>query len=146
MSKMGFDFPFEYLKQKLWPKEGLGVKVSIWLSTIKSRKLPWFICMKVACHISLERSWQRLQLLLIKDLHKKLWASEIMGVTISRISRLSTWESRNKMTFGCKPMVMYIKYYKEEGGGFSQVWVVVNLVSSCRLVICSCTKSVPTTH
>jgi hypothetical protein len=69
-----------------------------------------------------------------------------MGVTISRISGLSTWESRNKMTFGCKPMAMYTKYYKEEGGGFSQVWVVVSLVSSSKLVICLCTKSVQTTH
>jgi hypothetical protein len=31
MSKMGLHDPFEYLKHKLWPKEGLGVKVSITL-------------------------------------------------------------------------------------------------------------------
>ncbi len=29
MSKMGLHVPFEYLKHKLWPKEGLGVKVPI---------------------------------------------------------------------------------------------------------------------
>jgi hypothetical protein len=29
MFKMGLDDLFEYLKHKLWPKEGLGIKVSI---------------------------------------------------------------------------------------------------------------------
>ncbi len=29
MFKMGFHDPFEYLKHKLWPKEGLGVKMPI---------------------------------------------------------------------------------------------------------------------
>jgi hypothetical protein len=28
MSKMGSHHPFEFLKHKLWPKEGLGVKGS----------------------------------------------------------------------------------------------------------------------
>jgi hypothetical protein len=31
MSKMGLHNSFEYLKNKLWPKEGSGVKVPIWL-------------------------------------------------------------------------------------------------------------------
>jgi hypothetical protein len=29
MSKMGLHDPFEYLTQKLWPKEGPGIKMSI---------------------------------------------------------------------------------------------------------------------
>jgi hypothetical protein len=29
MSKMGSHDPFEHLKHKLWPKEGLGVKLPI---------------------------------------------------------------------------------------------------------------------
>jgi hypothetical protein len=36
MSKMGSHDPFGCLKHKLWPKEGLGIKVPIWLQTIKS--------------------------------------------------------------------------------------------------------------
>ncbi len=31
-------------------------------------------------------------------------------------------------------------YNKGEGGGFPQVWVVVNLVSLCLFVVRSCTK------
>jgi hypothetical protein len=33
---MGLRVPFEYLKHKLWPKEGLEDKLSIWLPTTKS--------------------------------------------------------------------------------------------------------------
>jgi hypothetical protein len=36
-------------------------------------------------------------------LHKKIWASKVIKVLISGISGLSTWESRDKMTFGCMP-------------------------------------------
>jgi hypothetical protein len=38
----------------------------------------------------------------IKGLHKKLCASKVTKVPISRISGFSTLESRDKMTFGCK--------------------------------------------
>jgi hypothetical protein len=43
MCKIGLHVLFEYLKHKLWPKERLGVKVSIWFLTTKSQELPWFI-------------------------------------------------------------------------------------------------------
>jgi hypothetical protein len=62
MSKMGLHDPFEHLKQKLWPKEGSGVKLTIWLSTIKSQESTWFPCVQVACDIHLESSWWGLQL------------------------------------------------------------------------------------
>jgi hypothetical protein len=42
-------------------KKRLGVKVPIWLSTIKSHESPWIMCVHVASHISLESFWQRLQ-------------------------------------------------------------------------------------
>ncbi len=37
-------------------------------------------------------------------------------------------------------------YYKGEGGGFPQVWVVVSFVNLCLLVVCPCTKSAPIMH
>jgi hypothetical protein len=40
MFKMGSHDPFKYLKHKLWPKEGSGVKLLIWLLTTKSRESP----------------------------------------------------------------------------------------------------------
>jgi hypothetical protein len=60
MSEMGLHGLFEYLKHKLWLRERLGVKVSIWFLTIKSQELPWFPYVQVACHISLESFQQRL--------------------------------------------------------------------------------------
>ncbi len=39
----------------------------------------------------------------IGSLHKKLWASNKAIVSIMGISRLPTWESQDKMTFGCYP-------------------------------------------
>jgi hypothetical protein len=52
--------PLEYLKHKLWPKEGLGVKMSIWLPTTKSQESTWITCVQEACHISLKNSLQGL--------------------------------------------------------------------------------------
>jgi hypothetical protein len=40
MSIMGLHDPCEYLKHKLWLKEGLKVKMSIWLSSTKSQEYP----------------------------------------------------------------------------------------------------------
>jgi hypothetical protein len=44
-----------------------------------------------------------LDLTSIRGLHKKLWASKVAGIPISRISGLPTWESHDKMTFGYNP-------------------------------------------
>jgi hypothetical protein len=62
MPKMGSHYPFKYLKHKLWPKKRARVKVSIWLSTIKSQKSPQFPYVQVACHIWLKISRLELQL------------------------------------------------------------------------------------
>jgi hypothetical protein len=52
MFKMGLHDPFEYLKHKLWPKKGPGVKLPISLPTTKSRESFWFPYTQVACRIS----------------------------------------------------------------------------------------------
>jgi hypothetical protein len=44
MFKMGSHDPFGHLKHKLWPKEGSGVILVIWLLTTKSQELIWFPC------------------------------------------------------------------------------------------------------
>jgi hypothetical protein len=62
MPILGLHDPFGYLKHKLCPKKGSGVKLPIRLLTIKSQELPWFPCLHVACYIPLERSQWGLQL------------------------------------------------------------------------------------
>jgi hypothetical protein len=44
------------------------------------------------------------------------------------------------------PMAMHKVYYKKEGGGFPQVWAVVNLMNLCLPMAHPCTKSAPTLH
>jgi hypothetical protein len=61
MSKMGLHDPFGHLKHKLWPKERAGVKVAVWLPTIKSQESTRFPCMQVACNTPLESSQRGLQ-------------------------------------------------------------------------------------
>jgi hypothetical protein len=61
MFKMGSHDPFGHSKHKLWPKTRTEVKLTIWLSTIKSQESPRFPCVQVACNIPLEISRQWLQ-------------------------------------------------------------------------------------
>jgi hypothetical protein len=79
MFKMESHDPFGYLKHKLWPKERPGVKFSIWLSTIKSQKSPWFICVQVICNITLKSPWQGLQLFFKPHLNRRS-AQKVMGL------------------------------------------------------------------
>jgi hypothetical protein len=85
-----------------------------------------------------------LKLTSIKGLHKKVWISKVAGVPILGILGLSTWESRDKWHLGATPMASHRIYYKGEGGGFPQIWFVVNLVSSCMPMVRPCTKSAQT--
>jgi hypothetical protein len=43
MSKMGSHYSTGHLKHKLWPKEGPGVQLPVWLPTTKSRESTRFI-------------------------------------------------------------------------------------------------------
>jgi len=78
MSKMGLHDPFGHLKHKLWPKEGLGVKLPIWLPTIKSQESPKLPRVHVACNIPLESSRQGIQLCFKPHLNRRS-ACKVMG-------------------------------------------------------------------
>jgi hypothetical protein len=62
MSKMASHDPFQHLQHKLWSKEELGVKLAIWLLTIKSQESTQSRCVQVECDTPLERSQGELQL------------------------------------------------------------------------------------
>jgi hypothetical protein len=80
MSKMGLHDPFGHLKHKLWPEEGSGVKLVVWLLTSKSLESTIFTCVQVACDMLLESSWWGLQLWFIPRLHTKLWGAKVVRV------------------------------------------------------------------
>jgi hypothetical protein len=150
MFKMGSHDPFGHLKHKLWPKEGLGIKLVMWFLTTKSWESPWFPSVQVACHIPLERTWQGLRLcinhILIERLQKKLWASKVIGVPISRISDLQLGSPGTKWHQSAGLMAKHIEYYKGEGGDFPQVRAIVNLVNLCLPMSRLCIKSAPTMY
>jgi hypothetical protein len=87
-----------------------------------------------------------LKLTSIRGLHKKLWASKVAGVPILGISGLPLGSLETKWHLGAGPVAMHRVYYKGEGGGFPQVWALMNLVSSCLLVVRPCTKGVSVAH
>jgi hypothetical protein len=59
---MGSHRPFGHLKHKSWPKERSGIKLAIWLPTIKSQELTQFPRIEATCDISFQSSQQGLQL------------------------------------------------------------------------------------
>jgi len=147
---MGLHDPFGHLKHKLWPKEGSGIKLVVWLPTIKSQESPQFPCMQVACDISMESSWQGLQFCLRLHFNQK-FTHKVMGPQSCENPnfgnfRIPTWESRDKKPFGCECRGRHKIYYKGEGGGFPQIRTVVNLVNPNLPVVHLSTKSVPIMH
>jgi hypothetical protein len=122
MSEMISHDPFEHLKRKLWPKEGLGVKLAVWLPTIKSLESPHFLVCK--CFVTYR--WKAhnegynfaLDLILIGGLYAKLWAIKIVGVPTVGISGLSLGSPGTKCHLNVGPVASHVVYYKREGGGF----------------------------
>jgi hypothetical protein len=129
---MGSHDTFEYLKHKLWPKEGPGVKLAVWLLTTKSRELTQFPCVQVACDILLESFQWGLKLcfISIEGLHTKLLGPKVAGLPTLAISKLPTL-AISRLPLGSLKIKSHldgglverhIVYYKGEGGGFPQVW------------------------
>jgi hypothetical protein len=121
MSKMGLHDPFGHLQHKLWQKERLGVKLTVWLPTTKSQELTRPLCMQVQCDTSLESSWRELQLCFRPHPNQR---SE------QRVIVLQSCRSPNPGSF-------------ETSGGFPQVWAMVNLMNPKSPVTCPNTKGVP---
>jgi hypothetical protein len=147
---MGLHDPFEYLQHKLWLKEGQGVKVSIWLSTIKSQESPWTTCVKVAHHILLESFQQRLQFF-FRPYVSQRFTQKIMGFQSCKSSNFENFETldlgvRGKWHLGATFMANHREYYMGEGGGFPQVRTIVSLVNLCMFIFCLCIKNAPTMH
>jgi len=105
MSKMASHEPFGHLQPKLWAKEGLGVKLAVWLPTTKSRESTSSRCLQKECDRALESSLRELQLWLRSHSNKR---SEL-GDMSSQSPRSPTWdsfgtppwESREKVPFRC---------------------------------------------
>jgi hypothetical protein len=148
MSKMGLHDPFAHLKHKLWPKEGLRIKLAIWLPNTKSLESPWFPCVQVACKITLERSRRGLQLCFRPHFNRrfahKVMAPKVVGIPSLGILGFPLGSLGTKWHLGAIPMARHKIYYKGVGGGFPQVRAMMSLVSPCLPVACPCTKVLQT--
>jgi hypothetical protein len=86
-------------------KKGRESNLAIWLPTNKMLESPQFPYVKVVCNIPLKSSWQGLQIFFTPHLHRrfshKVMALQICGSPNFGNFETPTWESRNKLTFGC---------------------------------------------
>jgi hypothetical protein len=82
----------------------------------------------------------------LKVCTKRYGLSKVMGIPTLGISKLPFGSPRIKWQLSAGPMAKHIIYYKGEGGGFSQVRAMVNLMSLCLPVACPCSKKAQTMH
>jgi hypothetical protein len=77
-----------------------------------------------------------LDLILIRGLHRKLWALKVAGVPSLGIWGLPLRSPGTKCHLDVALMERHKVYYKGEGGGFPQVWAMVSLMSlSCMWLV-----------
>jgi len=145
---MGSYDPFGYSKHKLWPKKRSGIKLTIWLLTVKSLESPWFTCVQVTCHILLEIYWWTLQLCFKPHLNWR-FAQEV--------TTFQSVESLNFKNFGIRKLGSFrTKWHLDVAS-----WLIIentireNVVASSKfgpwwvlwlLVVRLCTKNVLTMH
>jgi hypothetical protein len=107
---MASHWPFGHLSPKLWAKEGPGVKLAIWLPTIKSRESTSSRPPNWEFDTSLERSRRGLQVWFRprhdQTLQSGVISSQSPGTSPGQFRDnfgTPTWESREKEPFGCSP-------------------------------------------
>jgi len=147
MSKMVSHGPFQHLQHKLWQKEGPGVKLAVWLTTIKSQEStrPWCVQWSAThCWKALEESYKfALDLIPIEGLSKELWSRKVTGVQTGTISGLFLVSPGTKNHSDVGAAERHEIDYMGEGGGFPQIRAVVSHVSLELPMACSSTKGAP---
>jgi hypothetical protein len=158
MSKMGSHDPFGYLKHKLWPKERLGVNLSIWLSITKSQESTWFPWVHVACSYTVGKLSTRATTFLQTSYQSHVYTQSYGPI---KLQESQLWEFQESHYFGTPKslgspgtkchlgvgsVIRHKVYYNGESDRFPQVRVVVNLVSPNLPMAHFNTKSVPAMH
>jgi len=97
--------PFGHLQPKLWAKEGLGIKLAVWLPTIKSQESTSSRHPILECNMQLKSSRGELQLwfrpCLDRTLQSRVMSSQSPGTPTRDSFGTPPWESREKEPFGC---------------------------------------------
>jgi hypothetical protein len=134
---MGSHRPFEHLKTSYGQKKGRESNWQFDFRPLKVRNRPNFrMCRWCATYRwkVLDESYNfALDLISIRGLHAKLWRPKVAKDPTLAISEFLLGSPETKSHLDVGPMERCRVYYKGEGGGFPQVWAVVNLVCSCCL-------------
>jgi len=105
MPKMASHVPFEHMQPKLWAKEGLGVKLAVWLLTTKSQESTSSRRLLKECNMALKSSWGELQCWFWLHSNRRLesgdMSSQSPGIPTRDSFRTPPWESRKKEPFVC---------------------------------------------
>jgi len=116
---MASHWPFGHLQPKLWAKEGPGVKLAVWLPTIKSQESTCSWLRLEECDTTLESSQRELQLWFRtrSSLGRGVMAVQSSESPAGIVSRLH-FESPNKMChLDVASATSRKEYYREWGGG-----------------------------
>ncbi len=121
-----------------WPPK---VKNLSYILACKWRAVPHTIGKRLMKAITLLQTSPQSKVFIKKIWPLKSWESQFQEFWDSQLESLET-----KWYLGVGHVARHREYYKEEGGGFSQVQAMANFVKSCLLVAHPCTKNVWTTH
>ncbi len=132
-------WPFGHLQPKLWAKEGLGVKLPIWLPTIKSQESTSSRRHLKEC----DKAWKAFDksynfgsnLVPIRARGEELWPFKVPGFQPGIVSGLQLGSPGKKSHLDVASAESCRVYYMGEGGGFPWVRAMVSLVceSACGL-------------
>jgi hypothetical protein len=97
--------PFKHLQPKLWAKERPGVKLTVWLPTIKSQESISPCRSLTECDMALESSWGEIQLW-FKPCPDRRSGREVMVAQSPESPNRDSfgtplWESRENVPFKC---------------------------------------------
>jgi hypothetical protein len=132
MPKLSLHWPFGHLQPKLWAKEGPGIKLPVWLPTIKSQESTSSRRRLKKCDTALESSRKELKLWFRPRPNpssgRGAMSVQSLETPIRTISRLQLWSPGKKSHLDVASAESCRVYYMGEGGGFPWVRVVVSLV------------------
>jgi len=129
---MASHWSFGHLQPNLWAKEEPGVKLAIWLPTIKIRESNFYRHPNQECNMALESSRRELQLWFRPRcdpiLQSGVMSSQSPGTPTGTILGLQLGSPGKKSHLDVVPVEWCREYYMGEGGGFPRVRAVVSFV------------------
>jgi len=129
---MASHWPFGHLQPKLWAKERPGVKLAVWLPTIKSRESTSSRSRLEECDTALESSRWELQHWLNTrpdlSLGRGVMAVQSSKSPAGTLSGLHFGSPTKMCHSDVASVTSRREYYMGEGGGFPRVRAMVSLV------------------